>query len=81
MCITACSDFKPINSSYLLLVKNNRKGEFFMFKLNQLDYQIDEFMTFCLAKNLSKKTMMSYEQELRHKVSCDNIGASGVQLE
>lgn len=33
-----------------------------MFKI---DIQIDEFMNYCQSKNLSKKTMASYEQTLR----------------
>ncbi|GAA0780301.1 tyrosine-type recombinase/integrase [Hathewaya limosa] len=33
-----------------------------MYKIN---YLIDEFMIFCESKNLSKKTMMSYEQSLK----------------
>lgn len=33
--------------------------------MKKLEYTIDEFMIYCESKNLSKKTMMSYEQTLR----------------
>lgn len=36
-----------------------------MKKVEKIDKQIDEFMIYCESKNLSKKTMMSYEQTLR----------------
>ncbi len=28
----------------------------------KFDYEIDDFMIYCTSKNLSKKTMRSYEQ-------------------
>lgn len=34
-------------------------------KLSQFDMSIEEFMLFCSSKNLSKKTMKSYEQTLK----------------
>ena len=45
-----------------------------MLKINQFDYQIDEFLNSCLVKDLSKKTMRSYEQTLRllSKYLCNN---------
>jgi site-specific recombinase XerD len=33
--------------------------------MERIDIQIDEFMIYCQSKNLSKKTMASYEQTLR----------------
>lgn len=33
--------------------------------MEQIDYDIDDFMTYCEVKNLSKKTISSYEQTLR----------------
>ena len=33
--------------------------------MEQIDYDIDDFMTYCEVKNLSKKTLRSYEQTLR----------------
>lgn len=33
--------------------------------MKKIDMQIDEFMYFCQSKNLSRKTMSSYEQTLR----------------
>ena len=33
--------------------------------MKKIDFMIDEFMFYCDSKNLSKKTMMSYEQTLR----------------
>lgn len=33
--------------------------------MEQIDYDIDDFMTYCEVKNLSKKTISSYEQRLR----------------
>ncbi len=33
--------------------------------MEQIDYDIDDFMTYCEVKNLSKKTVSSYEQTLR----------------
>lgn len=33
--------------------------------MEQIDYDIDDFMTYCEVKNLSKKTINSYEQTLR----------------
>jgi len=32
----------------------------------KIDIQIDDFMNFCQSKNLSRKTMASYEQTLRY---------------
>ena len=34
-------------------------------QLEQIDYDIDDFMNYCEVKNLSKKTISSYEQTLR----------------
>lgn len=36
-----------------------------MLKTTEFDYQTDDFMFFCENKNLSKKTMVSYEATLR----------------
>lgn len=33
--------------------------------MEQIDYDIDDFMTYCEVKNLSQKTLRSYEQTLR----------------
>lgn len=33
--------------------------------MKKFDYEIDDFMTYCSSKNLSKKTMRSYEQTLK----------------
>ncbi|WP_253198915.1 tyrosine-type recombinase/integrase [Clostridium estertheticum] len=33
--------------------------------MRKIEYTIDEFMNYCESKNLSQKTMMSYEQTLR----------------
>ncbi|MBU3098711.1 MULTISPECIES: tyrosine-type recombinase/integrase [Clostridium] len=33
--------------------------------MEKIDMQIDEFMNYCQSKNLSRKTLMSYEQTLR----------------
>lgn len=33
--------------------------------MEKIDYQIDEFLDYCSAKNLSIKTIASYEQTLR----------------
>lgn len=33
--------------------------------MEQIDYDIDDFMNYCEVKNLSKKTIASYEQTLR----------------
>ncbi|MCS4476823.1 site-specific integrase [Clostridium botulinum] len=33
--------------------------------MGKINLKIDEFMIYCESKNLSKKTMMSYEQTLR----------------
>lgn len=33
--------------------------------MEQIDYDIDDFITYCEVKNLSKKTISSYEQTLR----------------
>lgn len=33
--------------------------------MKNINFLIDEFMIYCESKNLSKKTMMSYEQTLR----------------
>lgn len=33
--------------------------------MEKIDLQIDEFMIYCQSKNLSKKTMVSYEQTLK----------------
>lgn len=33
--------------------------------MEKIDVQIDEFMICCQSKNLSKKTMLSYEQTLK----------------
>lgn len=33
--------------------------------MKKIDFMIDEFMIYCESKNLSKKTMMSYEQTLK----------------
>ncbi|MFT8314639.1 MAG: site-specific integrase [Clostridium sp.] len=35
------------------------------FFMKNLEILLDEFMIYCESKNLSKKTMMSYEQTLR----------------
>ena len=34
-------------------------------RLTQFDMSIEEFMLHCSSKNLSKKTMMAYEQTLK----------------
>jgi len=41
------------------------KGDFFVFNSSKMDFQIDDFMTNCEAKDLREKTMRSYEQTLR----------------
>ena len=33
--------------------------------MEQIDYDVDDFMNFCEVKNLAKKTLASYEQTLR----------------
>ena len=33
--------------------------------MEQIDYDIDDFMNYCDVKNLSKKTLRSYDQTLR----------------
>lgn len=33
--------------------------------MEQIDYDVDDFLCYCEAKNLSKKTLNSYEQTLR----------------
>jgi len=33
--------------------------------MGKIDMQIDEFINYCQSKNLSRKTMASYEQALR----------------
>ena len=33
----------------------------------QIDYDIDDFLTYCEVKNLSIKTIASYEQTLKRK--------------
>lgn len=33
--------------------------------MEQIDYDIDDFIAYCEVKNLSKKTVASYEQALR----------------
>lgn len=33
--------------------------------MEQIDYDVDEFMDYCTSKNLSTKTIASYEQTLR----------------
>ncbi len=33
--------------------------------MEQIDYDVDDFMTYCEVKNLSKKTLKSYDQTLR----------------
>jgi len=33
--------------------------------MKKVSFTIDEFMIYCESKNLSKKTMMSYEKTLR----------------
>ena len=33
--------------------------------MEQIDYDIEDFMTYCEVKNLSQKTLRSYEQTLR----------------
>lgn len=33
--------------------------------MTEFDYEIDDFMSCCESKGLSKKTMRSYEQTLR----------------
>lgn len=33
--------------------------------MEQIDYDIDDFMNYCDVKNLSKKTLRSYHQTLR----------------
>ena len=33
--------------------------------MKDFDYYIEDFMLYCVSKNLSKKTMKSYEQTLR----------------
>lgn len=39
------------------------RGSFFI--MEQIDYDIDDFINYCEVKNLSKKTLSSYEQTLR----------------
>lgn len=36
-----------------------------MSRLTEFEYQIEDFMLFCSAKNLAKRTMQSYEQGLK----------------
>ena len=33
--------------------------------MTKMDYEIDDFMSYCQSKALSKKSMRSYEQTLR----------------
>lgn len=33
--------------------------------MEQIDYEVDEFIDYCTSKNLSTKTIGSYEQTLR----------------
>ena len=33
--------------------------------MEKIDYEVDDFMNYCDYKNLSKKSMKSYEQTLR----------------
>lgn len=33
--------------------------------MTKFDYEIDDFMSYCQSKGLSKKSMRSYEQTLR----------------
>lgn len=33
--------------------------------MNEFEYQLDNFMLYCDSKNLSRKTLASYEQTLR----------------
>ncbi|HZK86523.1 MAG TPA: site-specific integrase, partial [Syntrophomonas sp.] len=33
--------------------------------LSDLEYQIEDFILYCTSKNLSKKTIASYEQSLK----------------
>ncbi len=33
--------------------------------MEQIDYDVDDFMNYCEVKNLSKKTLSSYEQTLK----------------
>ena len=33
--------------------------------MEQIDYDVDEFIDYCTSKNLSTKTIGSYEQTLR----------------
>jgi hypothetical protein len=45
------------------VTKPDELGEFFMFT-NKMIWQIDEYMLYCQSKQLSEKTMESYEQTL-----------------
>lgn len=36
-----------------------------MFFYDKVDYEIDDFMSYCASKGLSQKSMRSYEQTLR----------------
>ena len=51
-------NFKPTKPLFIGIIN----GGIFMTKF---DYEIDDFMTYCSSKDLSKKTKRSYEQTLR----------------
>ena len=38
--------------------------------MSKIDYEIDDFMSWCDSKGLSKKSMRSYEQTLRLFAKC-----------
>ena len=44
-----------------MLIINNWR----FFIMEQIDYEVDEFIDYCTSKNLSTKTIGSYEQTLR----------------
>lgn len=53
--------------------------------MEKIDYEVDDFMNYCDYKNLSKKSMKSYEQTLRLfigylKDEC-NIGKSQYKID
>ena len=50
--------FEPTKPLFIGIIN----GGIFMTKF---DYEIDDFMTYCSSKDLSKKTKRSYEQTLR----------------
>ena len=49
-----------VNILKMLISKNWR-----FFRMEKIDYEVDDFMNYCDYKNLSKKSMKSYEQTLR----------------